>query len=96
VRAGQSPSLQLDKDLSSGIWTSVATVGLLSTNALVTLIDPAPPSIAAFYRIRVSTVSTISTIPFCSCNFGKPETDEVLAITGIEIGIDEAHSALLS
>ena len=46
--------LQLVKDLSGPNWTSVANVGPLSTNTMVTLIDPAPPANAAFYRVRVS------------------------------------------
>jgi len=53
-KTGRIYDLQLGKDLSSGIWTSVANVGPLSTNTLVTLIDPAPPANAAFYRVRVS------------------------------------------
>ena len=53
-KTGRIYDLRLDRDPPSGNWTNVANVGPLSTNNLVTLIDPAPPAIAAFYRIRVS------------------------------------------
>jgi len=53
-KAGRTYELQVNEGLSSGNWRHVASVGPLPASALVTLVDPAPPANAAFYRARVS------------------------------------------
>ncbi|MCX6879075.1 MAG: thrombospondin type 3 repeat-containing protein, partial [Verrucomicrobia bacterium] len=53
-KASRSYVLERSASLGTGPWTAVGSVGPLAVPGTITLSDPAAPTEAGFYRVRVS------------------------------------------